>query len=342
MASSGTKRRREDAAHHPLVAPEAMPFLVPWFSQYGGSSHREIEARIKDVSRGEFEYICARLSSPAFIGTLSTTLDTNYRNRTRCTQTVGPGLPSSRPSFMRKEQLERADVLDRAVRFSVSSETAAVPPGEFDSVEVVRWKRRQSFAYKGEFAYELTEVRSGYTEAEALSPSTATEYEVELEWVGQVRAASRIAADPGYATHLAASMAAKVQDLLDMCQEARRQRRVAAAVEEGRHAAPSRPTPPPQAWLQGALPVKVPTTVAAGGAASLPSRAASTLSITVATQDAAAGAAASEAPLSEAPPTLSIAPLEEDPPEDGADTTADDQSHASRTTAGQPAAAAPT
>lgn len=201
---------------------EAVPILTDWFARYGGDPRREIEARVKDISQTEFNFICSRLSTNAFTQTLSKTIDTNYVNRTRCTRTCDSeaGSAAAPPSYLRKEQLERADVLGRAVRLSVSSETPAPPPGEYDSVEVVRWKQRRSFAYKREFLYELTEVRSGFREGDLAN--APLEYEVELEWSGQARAASRLAVDAGFAAHLAQSMASKVQDLLDMCGEARR------------------------------------------------------------------------------------------------------------------------
>ena len=77
--------------------------------------------------------------------------------------------------------------------------------------ENYRFKRRYRYNRKGEFLFELTEVRGGSTITEAQSaPST---YEVELEWCGHETAKSLLP-QPGGSKFLVEKFLLKVADLI--------------------------------------------------------------------------------------------------------------------------------
>jgi hypothetical protein len=155
-------------------------------------------------------------------------LDISHYSRLR--ETLRQGHP---PSYMRKTQVDRQDVRAGGpggdlLRFAVSTEVPQPPPHAGDGVEVCRIKARNTFVHKGEFRYELTEVRSG---ADARAAERApVEFEVELEWCGQ-----RSAPAPGGPALQAQRFLMKVKDLLEFKLEAARA-----------PAAPVQAPPPPQ------------------------------------------------------------------------------------------------
>ena len=102
------------------------------------------------------------------------------------------------------------------MRFSASVEAPAPAPAAGDAPTLFRHKRRHKFARKGEFVFDLTEVRAGRTRAEADAAPPA--FEVEVEWVGQARAAE--VAGAGGAALLAEKFLAKVQDVADLVADA--------------------------------------------------------------------------------------------------------------------------
>lgn len=86
------------------------------------------------------------------------------------------------PVYLDKRTLDRVDVSTpdgHAMRIAVAVEAAVRPPSAGDAVESVRIKRRATFNYKREMAYELTEVRTGGNEVQAAS--APPEYEVRRE-----------------------------------------------------------------------------------------------------------------------------------------------------------------
>lgn len=198
-------------------------FLEAWFASHGADELYEIEVKLKAVDERQFLHIRSRLDSfPHWLRKSSVeTHDYNHRSGTRKT-TEGT---SAR--YLIKTRIDDRDVTGdsgRHVRFSLSSEEECNAPDASDEVDVVRIKLRHSFNRKNEFLYELTEVRSGRTLAEARS-SPAT-YEVELEWCGQAGAdafAEAFAAQVPAAGRPASAAAAlaekllmKVQDLVEM------------------------------------------------------------------------------------------------------------------------------
>lgn len=71
------------------------------------------------------------------------------------------------------------------VRVALCMEETVAPPGMAGALgepSRVRQKRRFSFLHKGEFRFELTEVREGRSEIEVTM--AVPKYEVELEWCG--------------------------------------------------------------------------------------------------------------------------------------------------------------
>ena len=103
------------------------------------------------------------------------------------------------------------------MRFSVSSEEPlsehALPAHLVGAeINVVRVKTRYSYNHKREVMFDLTEVRSGHSEA--VARGAHPEYEVELEWCGQA-VAQRYKPD-----QLAEKFLCKIVDLLGMKFEA--------------------------------------------------------------------------------------------------------------------------
>ena len=72
------------------------------------------------------------------------------------------------------------------MRFSVATEDRLDGPpdgaGDDGRSHYMRWKTRHTFNHKNEILFDLTEVHSGLSEAEAAA--SPVEYEVELEWIG--------------------------------------------------------------------------------------------------------------------------------------------------------------
>ena len=150
------------------------------------------------------------------------TLDVSFASETRATFAAG----SQAPIFITKDVVEaRIDVVvmagraraPLAMRISCVTESSAPPPMiGADAPRNFRFKRRYKFARKGEFVFDLTEVRAGGTRDEAAAAQPA--FEVEVEWVGQLRA--KEIAGPGGAKLLAEKFIAKIQDMSDMVVDA--------------------------------------------------------------------------------------------------------------------------
>jgi hypothetical protein len=245
-------------------------FLEGWFVIYGSNPQYEIEARVKDVDAVEFAYIKRQLDkNPAWHSrSVVSTLDTMHRQRVR--KTVVLDAAAEQTTCLVKTKIEQQDIMapipgsrrPEPVRFGCSTEVSAEAPGADDPPTLYRLKKRYSYNHKREFLYELTEVRSGYTMAEAEGAST--EYEVELEWCGSslfrsYYAAAGVAPPPGQNSNaaaialqeanakvgalLAAKMCMKILDLLTMKLSAHNQP-PAPAVAPAAAPAVARPAPP--------------------------------------------------------------------------------------------------
>lgn len=211
----------------------ATGFLRAWFASFGGDVAHEIEARVTGgVTPAVFARVRARLTGAA-AGTWSSTreevtVDVIHAGGTRGTVRGGGALPT----FVRKQQLERVDLdvpvgggADVAMRLACAAEAPAPQPPQHDAPVRFRVKRRTTFTRKGEFNYDLTEVRTGdsVTEAHAAAPA----YEVELEWCAQAAAANGAYAHAGggnpiaVAEHLAEKFRAKLLDVAALVHAAR-------------------------------------------------------------------------------------------------------------------------
>ena len=196
--------------HHVIFCSPTTLLALPL--RYGGQPQYEIEARVKDVDAAVFASMLRKLQSNQNWLDKSTTVtvDSNFNGGIRQTSTAGHA-----PQYLRKSKVDQLDVYTsdgERIRFSVCCEErlapAEVPSLSHSDLRVVRVKTRHSFNHKGEVLFELTEVKSGSSESEALR--AYTEYEVELEWCGQA-VASRYSSDL-----LLRKFAAKVADLLAM------------------------------------------------------------------------------------------------------------------------------
>jgi len=211
----------------------ALPALEAWFARHGAAPGVEIEARVRGgVAAPVFDRVLRKLlASPA--GTWSAaaveeTLDVAHASETRATLDVRAGAGGAAPVFLRKEAVEaHVDVAAAAgrarapleLRFSCHAERRAPEPRAGDAPRNFRLKTRHKFARKGEFVFDLTAVRSGRTREEAAAAPVA--FEVEVEWVGQARAAA--VAGRGGARALAEKFLAKVQDIADLVADAQAQ-----------------------------------------------------------------------------------------------------------------------
>jgi hypothetical protein len=105
------------------------------------------------------------------------------------------------------------------LRFTCCTETVVGQPPPSDPPTKVRLKRRYRFDRKGEFLYELTEVRSG-ADLVAARAAAAT-YEVELEWVGRAGVPAYLR-QAGGAKLLVEKFVMKAADLVVMRRESMR------------------------------------------------------------------------------------------------------------------------
>eukprot|EP00741_Cyanophora_paradoxa_P006093 tig00000983_g5908.t1 len=193
---------------------ETQELLQGWFAQYQHAQHHEIEARIKNLTKEEFDRMKHKLDkNTAWANTPTWTVveDSIYAKRLRVSQRVDPPDPTgSSREVMRKEPVDRLDREDYRVRFSVNLEEPlgerGRPPGLPDTI---RRKRRISYNHKNLFVFDLTEVQQAESMRELRDAPTT--YEVEVEYKGQAKAAQNSAITPKY---LAESFAMKVQDLV--------------------------------------------------------------------------------------------------------------------------------
>uniref|UniRef100_A0A7S0L938 mRNA 5'-phosphatase n=1 Tax=Coccolithus braarudii TaxID=221442 RepID=A0A7S0L938_9EUKA len=176
-----------------------------WFMQYTTNPQIEIEARIRDVKQMGFEAVLAHLkSNTQWSNTpeMRETLDLVHVSGVRETRGTGTR------SFLRKNKINHVEFQGspaHAVRIAVAEE---LPCGEDESpVQTYRFKRRITFVHKGMFAFELTQVRSGWSEQEARSSPIM--HEIEIEFCGQKL---RPSPNPQY---LADSMLMKLKDLVN-------------------------------------------------------------------------------------------------------------------------------
>ncbi len=209
----------------PAWQTSALPLLAVWFERHGANAGVEIEARVRGGINGAvFTTVLNKLR--AFPGwsaaTVEETLDVSFVSETRATFSNG----ARAPTYITKDAVEsRMDVMAVAgrvrapisLRISCVAEAEAPPPPPgADAPRNFRFKRRFKFARKGEFVFDLTEVRAGVTREEAAAAPPA--FEIEVEWVGQKRAAE--IAGKGGAKLLAEKFIAKVQDVSDMVVDA--------------------------------------------------------------------------------------------------------------------------
>lgn len=205
-------------------------------------------------------------------------MDTMHRNKVRYT-TSPDG--SAAPVCMVKTRIESQDVSatvpgyprPEMLRFSCNTEVHVPAPGADSMPTLYRLKKRYSYNHKHEFLYELTEVRSGRSLAEA--EEAAAECEVELEWCGQAAFASysKLHLPHGVTVGklLAEKMCSKVQDLLGMKLAASRASMPPSASSSGGASgssssgsvAPAAVRAPPHASISAAPPAPAPAAAAA-------------------------------------------------------------------------------
>lgn len=224
-AAASTLPASHAAAPDPLAAHAAD--VAALFEAHGRDAGVEIEARFT-ATAPEFAAIMGALwgdpKAPnpvwAVPPAVAVTHDFACADGTRVT-TSEDGTPVA---CVRKQPLVRIDVAAadgrRLARIAAArEEPVAAASASFASATSVRIKRRATFLYKHEVAYELTEVRTGATLEAAAAAEPA--YEVEIEWVGQAKVQAHAAGasagggvwDPAAR---AVSFLAKLGDLLAM------------------------------------------------------------------------------------------------------------------------------
>lgn len=162
--------------------------------------------------------------------------------------------------------------LRESVRFTAATETSEPLPASASAspITLVRLKSRWSYNHKGEFCFDLTEVRAGRDEREAGGANP--EYEVEVEWIGGPRwAASGGAFPPGAAPVFASKFLGKVADLVAMKREAEAARGRGGGGGQGRSVAVVPAPAPPPPSRPPAFAVPVPAPIPTGGLRTFPS-----------------------------------------------------------------------
>jgi len=209
-----------------LLRKELTKTLTGWFEQYSADPLYELEARIKGIDAVSFAYIRRQLDSCVDWRSTEvlTTVDIAYSSGSRGTTAFDSvkGTQSQPSTYIFKTQVECIDVnlntggggagsAPEMLRCSCETEEPAPVPRPGDLPENYRFKRRYRYDRKGEFLFELTEVRGGQTIAEAQSAPPS--FEVELEWCGRDTAKSLLP-QPGGSKFLVEKFLLKVADLI--------------------------------------------------------------------------------------------------------------------------------
>lgn len=233
-AVSGVKRPRADdkttsakssAQQHSEVLSSLRrqcKFLTDWFQHYGGDTLYEIEVKVKDVDKDTFEHMRKKLESfnDWKSRTVTDSTDIKHSNGVRGTIVTG-----QQPTFLVKKKVgshkdvnidDDDDIEPELLRFTCNTEERVGQPRDDCRAVNFRIKRRYTFNRKGEFSYDLTEVRSGGSMEAAQRASTV--YEVELEWCGA--AAARGYLSQGGPQLLVEKFLMKAADLVVMKREA--------------------------------------------------------------------------------------------------------------------------
>ena len=157
--------------------------LCKWFDQHARNPQMEIEARIKNITQMGFEAVLKHMKANK--GWSNTpeyhmTLDRMHSSGVRETVDVN----THRSTYLRKNRAGMFEVpatREHEVRFAVSSEH--VSPSDDSVIQTWRHKRRICFVHKKMFSFELTQVRQGSSEQDALRAPVV--YEIEIEYCGQ-------------------------------------------------------------------------------------------------------------------------------------------------------------
>jgi mRNA (guanine-N7-)-methyltransferase len=216
-----------------LLRKELAKTLQIWFEQYSADPLYELEARIKGIDAISFAYIRRQLDSCVDWRSTEvlTTVDIAYSSGSRGTTAFDSvkGTQSQPSTYIFKTQVECIDInlnngggggiasAPEMLRCSCETEEPAPVPRPGDLPENYRFKRRYRYNRKGEFLFELTEVRGGQTIAEAQSAPPS--YEVELEWCGREIAKSLLP-QPGGSQFLVEKFILKVADLISFRRQA--------------------------------------------------------------------------------------------------------------------------
>ena len=208
------------------IARTCTPALSQWLERYGADPRYELEARLRGIDGRVFDYMRRKLLQSRLHGAppwrepprTIHSADASFASGLRATTSFdGGGGSVGATSFLYKLRGENADVslqpTGEALRLACSTEEAGAPPGRGEAPASFRLKRRWRFDRKGMFLYELTEVQSGASLAEARAARPT--HEVELEWIGRQEALERLR-EPGGCARLVDMFVCKLLDLVIM------------------------------------------------------------------------------------------------------------------------------
>jgi hypothetical protein len=175
-----------------MSAPKLFPSgirdaLKSWFDQYGSNTRHEIEFRVQNVGQAGFERLLASLQSNKGWSSVCTVVSLDMVHATGVRETKVHDKGHFGPScFLRKNK--RAEItfdtpVDYTVRFQVSDEIET--SADSSESHTFRHKQRYTFTHKDLFKFELTRVKQGPSDQAALAAET--QFEVELEFCGQLR-----------------------------------------------------------------------------------------------------------------------------------------------------------
>ena len=212
-------RARRPYRHIPEA--QCLDAVLQWFRAHAADAEVEIEARVKDVTDDEFDFVTRRLASnPNWTSDRTTKMvDVTYPgyNRVRGTFDATAPAETRTVSFIKKDRVVYpVDVSTGApwhivIRFSLTREVAVPGPPPGTVGDHFRIKSRRSFVHKRVVAYELTRVQTGESESDA--EAQRPQCEVELEWCGQAAMSSAGAPSVDDA---ALGFLSNVDDVVDM------------------------------------------------------------------------------------------------------------------------------
>jgi mRNA guanylyltransferase len=220
-------RAPADSTRRPTTVrdDEAVARLAAAFQEHRLHCDCEIEARFPTVDERSYDQLVGAFKAwhakhPRRLRAVGPILTFDRLDDSRIRTTVQIQ-PAGRELRVRKKVLARfSDEGSPPVRFSVANEVAVAEPG--GRACNWRFKRRYRFVYDELFAFDLTEVKQGATEAEA--KDSASVFEVEIEYLAAQ------GSTPPQPTELAAKMMrriAEVRNMLDGMRTSRPTKRLA-------------------------------------------------------------------------------------------------------------------